>query len=266
MTVITLLTDFGLQDGNVAVMKGVILGLSPRARLVDLGHLVPPQDIRQAALLLGRSAPYFPDGTIHVAVVDPGVGTSRRPLAGRLGGHYFVGPDNGVVTKLLEDCERRGEPASFVELNRPDRWLPNVSAVFHGRDIFSPTAAHLANGEGLESLGRPISDPVRLTFARPSPIPGGWRGQVDHIDHFGNVRGNIRRQDLEGNVAVVVKIGGETVRGMVETFGERPAGELIALFGSSDDLVVAVVNGSAAARLGAAVGDPIEVVREAEPA
>jgi hypothetical protein len=261
MTVISLLTDFGLKDGNVGVMKGVILGLAPQARLVDLGHLVPPQDVREAALLLGRSAPYFPDGSVHLVVVDPGVGTSRRPMAARLGTHAFVGPDNGVITKLLEHAEERGWPTAFVELDRPERWLPEVSPVFHGRDIFSPTAAHLANGVPLEDFGTPLADPVRLEFPRPQSIAGGWRGQVDHIDHFGNVRTNIRREHVEGMGPLVVHLRGAAIEGPVRTFGERPVGELIALYGSTGDLVVALVNGSAAFRLGAAVGDPVEVER-----
>jgi S-adenosylmethionine hydrolase len=261
MTVISLLTDFGLKDGNVGVMKGVLLGLAPEARLVDLGHLVPAQDVREAAILLGRSAPYFPDGSIHVVVVDPGVGTSRRPMAARLGTQFFVGPDNGVITKFLEHAEALGWPTTFVELDRPERWLPEVSPVFHGRDIFSPTAAHLANGVPLGDLGRPLEDPVRLVFSTAERIDRGWLGQVDHIDHFGNVRINLRREHLEGSGDWIVSLRGATIRGLVRTFGERPEGELIALYGSTGDLGVAVVNGNAAQRLGVAVGDPVEVVR-----
>ncbi len=264
MTVISLLTDFGMKDGNVGVMKAVILGLAPQARLVDLGHLVPPQDVREAALLLGRSAPYFPDGSIHLVVVDPGVGTSRRPMAARLGTHAFVGPDNGVITKLLEYAEAGGWPTAFVQLDKPERWLPEVSPVFHGRDIFSPTAAALANGVDLKALGSPLSNPVRLVFPQPQPMPRGWRGQVDHIDHFGNVRTNMRREHVEAMGQLVVHLRGAAIEGPVRTFGERPAGELIALYGSTGDLVVALVNGSAAYRLGAAVGDPVEVVSRGE--
>ncbi|HET7010720.1 MAG TPA: SAM-dependent chlorinase/fluorinase [Anaerolineales bacterium] len=260
MTVISLLTDFGLKDGNVGVMKGVILGLAPHARLIDLGHLIPPQDMREAAILLGRSAPYFPDGSIHLVVVDPGVGTWRRPMAGRLGTHFFVGPDNGVVTKFLEYAEARAWPTAFVELNRPERWLAEVSPVFHGRDIFSPTAAHLANGVAMEDLGDRLLDPVRLALARPEAIPGGWRGKVDHIDYYGNVRSNIRREHVEAMGPLVVRLRGATIEGLVRTFGDRAAGELIALYGSTGDLVVALVNGNAAQRLGAVVGDPVEVL------
>ena len=260
MTIITLLTDFGLKDGNVGVMKGVILGISPRARLIDLSHLVGPQDVRQAAWILGRAAPYLPDGTIHLAVVDPGVGTERRPLAARLGPHLFVGPDNGLMTRLLQRAERLRQPTAFVHLDRRERWLPEVSDVFHGRDIFAPVAAHLANGVSLEQIGTPVADPVRLLLPRPEMIPQGLLGVVEHIDHFGNVRTNITRQDLGAEPSAVVRIAGATIDGLVRTFGERPAGELIALFGSYGDLILAVVNGDAAARLGARVGDEVEVL------
>ncbi len=258
--IITLLTDFGLSDGNVGVMKGVILGISPQARLIDLSHLVGPQDVRQAAWILGRAAPYFPEGTIHLAVVDPGVGTERRPMAARLGPHLFVGPDNGLVTRLLERAELLRQPTAFVHLDRRERWLPEVSNVFHGRDVFAPLAAHLANGVSLEQVGSPLTDPVRLLLPRPEIFPEGVRGVVEHIDHFGNVRTNITRQDLGEGRSAVVHIAGAKIDGLVRTFGERPTGELIALFGSDGDLILAVVNGNAASRLGASVGDRVEVL------
>jgi len=258
--IITLLTDFGLKDGNVGVMKGVILGIAPQARLVDLSHLVEPQDVRQAAWILGRAAPYFPDGTIHLVVVDPGVGTQRRPMAARLGKQLFVGPDNGLVTRLLEAAERLRQPTAFFLLDRPELWLPKVSDVFHGRDVFAPVAAHLARGVSLEDAGSPLVDPVRLLLPRPAVVPGGVRGVVEHIDHFGNVRTNITREDFSQQDPASVRIAGTQVRGLVRTFGEQPPGELIALFGSSGDLIVAVVNGNAASRLGAKVGDEVELL------
>ena len=257
--IITLLTDFGLKDGNVGAMKGVILGIAPQARLVDLSHLAGPQDVRQGAWILGRAGPYFPEGTIHLAVVDPGVGTERRPIAARLGGQLFVGPDNGLMTRLLETAESERRPTAFVRLDRPELWLPQVSDVFHGRDIFAPVAAYLANGAPLESVGSPLADPVRLNLPRPVTVAGGLRGVVEHIDHFGNVRTNIQRADCGRQAPLAVRIGATQVNAFVRTFGERPAGELIALFGSSGDLVLAVVNGNAAQRLGAKVGDEVEV-------
>jgi S-adenosylmethionine hydrolase len=263
MSLITLMTDFGLKDGNVGVMKGVILGLAPQAQIVDLSHLIPPQNVREAALILRRSAPYFPPKTIHVVVVDPGVGTSRRPIAAQLGAQRFVGPDNGVITLLLEHAERQGWPVAFIHLDRPQFWLPEVSHVFHGRDIFAPAAAHLANGAALSDLGTPVSDPLRLALPRPERTPAGWRGELIHIDHFGNLASNILVEHLPGwsdaPEKIAVRLCGTQIRGLVKTFGERAPGELAALFGSTGNLIVSVVNGSAAETLGAKVGDQLEV-------
>ena len=259
MATITLMTDFGLKDGNVGVMKGVIAGIAPQAQVVDLSHLISPQNIAEACLILARSAPYFPDGAIHVVVVDPGVGTARRSMAARLGNQFYVGPDNGIVTMLLERLEMQGEPSTFFHLNQPDFWLPQVSHVFHGRDIFAPVAAHLATGVPLHDLGTPFGEPVRLKLARPEQTASGLRGEVIHIDHFGNVATNIRIEDLPGDQQVSTSLGGVTIEGMVKTFGERPPGTLIALFGSTGNLILARVNGSAAEQLQIALGDPVEV-------
>lgn len=259
MTIITLTTDFGLKDGNVGVMRGVILGIAPQATLVDISHQIRPQNVREGAWILGRSAPFFPEGTIHIAVIDPGVGTARRPLAARLGGQGFVGPDNGLLTPLLERAEQESQAMEIVCLDQPRFWRPEVSQVFHGRDIFSPAAAHWANGVPLRELGTPIADPVRLELPKPERAGDGLRGEVMHIDAFGNVASNIQRQDLTGWGEVEVRLKGASVRGLVRTFGERPPGDLIALYGSTGNLIVSVVNGSAAERIGAEVGDPIEV-------
>ncbi len=259
MTVITLMTDFGLKDGNVGVMKGVIWGIAPEAQIADLSHLIGPQNVREAAWILGRSAPYFPEGTVHVVVVDPGVGTKRRPIAARCGPQRFVGPDNGVLSLLLARAEAEGWPVEIVHLNRPEYWLEEISHVFHGRDIFSPVGAHLAAGVPVAALGDPIDDPVRLSFPRPERTDGGLRGEVMHIDHFGNVATNIMRTDLKGVEQVAVQLRGTEVPGLFATFGERPVGDLMALYGSTGSLIVSVVNGSAASRIGAQIGDPVEV-------
>jgi len=260
MALITLTTDFGLTDGNVGVMKGVIWRFAPQAHIADISHLVPPQNIRAAAFVLGRAVPYFPPGTIHVVVVDPGVGTSRRPLAARLGQHYLVGPDNGVVTVLLEKAEQRGVIAEFVQLDRPEFWLPDVSHVFHGRDIFAPVAGHLAAGVPLENIGTAIHDPLRLDLPKPEKTPQGWRGQVIYIDHFGNVATDITSEHLAGQEIKSVNVRQATVDGMVSTFGERPPGTLVSLFGSTGNLLVCEVNGSAAGRLDVKIGDVVEIV------
>jgi len=259
MSIVTLMTDFGLKDGNVGVMKGVIWSFAPQAQIADLSHLIGPQNIREAALILARSAPYFPSGTVHLVVVDPGVGTNRRQLAARLGEQYFVGPDNGVVTQYLEWVQARRLTVDFVHLDRPQFWLPEVSQVFHGRDIFSPVAGRLAAGMQLADLGSPLSDPHRLALPQPQRTPFGWQAEIIHIDHFGNLATNLRLEHLPGIENLTVRLAGVTVQGLVRTFGERPPGELVALFGSTGNLIVCEVNGSAAARLGARVGDPVQV-------
>jgi len=262
--VISLMTDFGIKDGNVGVMKGVIWGISPEARISDLSHMVQPQNIREAALILARSAPYFPEQSVHVVVVDPGVGTARRPMAARIGSQYYVGPDNGTISMLLEKAGRVGWETEFVHLTNPEYWLPEVSFVFHGRDIFAPVAAHLSMGVPFKSLGLPIDDPVRLDLPKPDKGPGGWMGEVIHIDHFGNVASNIMADDL-GEVLkdkdrIRVRVGGAEIDGLVNTFGEGAVGELIALIGSTGNLIVSVVNGSAAGRLTVKTGDPFEAL------
>jgi S-adenosylmethionine hydrolase len=260
---ITLTTDFGLKDGNVGVMKGVIWGICPGAEIADISHLIGPQNVPEAALILARSAPYFPSGTVHVVVVDPGVGTARRPMAAKIGDWYYVGPDNGTITLLFQLAKQEGWTCEFVELNNARFWLPSVSHVFHGRDIFAPCAAHLANGVPLSQLGARIDDPVQLELPQPKRDAEGWRGEVVHVDHFGNLASNIRVEHLgpalEHKDKIVVRLGATEINGMVDTFGERGAGEVVALLGSTGNLIISVVNGSAAGRLGAGVGDRIQV-------
>lgn len=264
MPVLSLMTDFGIKDGNVGVMKGVIWSICPDAQISDLSHMVGPQNIAEAALILKRSVPYFPKGAIHVVVVDPGVGTARRPMAARIGDAYYVGPDNGIITLLLDRAAKENQPVECVELEDPKYRLPVVSHVFHGRDIFAPAAGHLANGVALSAFGRGFSDPVRLDLPRPVRSAHGLRGEVIHIDHFGNVASNIYSEDLAGALSrkdqVSVRLNGVEIRGLVDTFGERPVGELVALLGSTGNLIVSVVNGSAAQRLSTKLGDPFEAL------
>ena len=264
MTVISLMTDFGIKDGNVGVMKGVIWGISPTVQILDLSHMVQAQNIREAAYIFARSVPYFPKASIHVVVVDPGVGTQRRPMAARIGDWFYVGPDNGTITGLLERAEQEGWTTAFVELNESKYWLPTVSYVFHGRDIFSPVAAHLANGVPLPELGASIDKPVRLELPKPEQTKEGWRGEVTHIDHFGNISTDIRVEHLgeamKAKEKIIVRLSGSEIKGMVNTCGERPVGELIALIGSTGNLGIAVVNGNALQRLGTKVGDVVEVI------
>jgi hypothetical protein len=264
MPVISLMTDFGIKDGNVGVMKGVIWGIAPGVQISDLSHMIRPQNIREAAYILARSVAYFPKGTIHVVVVDPGVGTARRPMAAHIGDWFFVGPDNGIITLWLERAENEHWEREFVHLDKPEFWLSDVSHVFHGRDIFSPVAAHLANGTPVREMGSAFSNPVLDPFPGPQRTADGWRGEIVHIDHFGNIASNIRVEHLgealRNMERITVRVKGVVIRGMVDTFGERPAGELVALLGSTGNLIVSEVNGDAAGRLKAKSGDLFQAI------
>lgn len=266
MTIITLLTDFGDKDGFIGMMKGVILTMAPEVLIVDITHQVEPQNVRQGAFLLAQAAPYFPDGTIHVAAVDPGVGTSRRPMALRLGKQTFVGPDNGLFTLVLHHAEQSNLPIEAVVLDRPDFWLKDVSRSFHGRDIFSPVAAHIAKGWRLSDVGSPLTDPVRLAIPSPSRTAEGWRGEIITIDHFGNLITNLDPQHLDTKESVTLMVGDTAISGLSQTFGDRAPGELVSMIDSSGQLSVAVVNGSAAARLQAKIGDPVLLLHNPFPA
>jgi len=264
--VISLMTDFGIKDGNVGVMKGVIWAIAPATQIADLSHMIGAQNVREAGLILARSAPYFPENSIHVVVVDPGVGTMRRPMAARIGSQFYIGPDNGTITLLLELAEREGWPVEFVHLNKPEFWLHQVSYVFHGRDIFAPVAAHISIGVSLKELGTQFDDPVKLELPKPLRTANGWAGEIIHIDHFGNVASNIRTETLgdvlKNKELIRVRVAGVEIKGLVNTFGERAVGELIALMGSTGNLIVSVVNGSASDRLDVKVGDSFEAILE----
>lgn len=260
MTIITLTTDFGLRSGFVGVMQGVIYGLAPHARIVDITHFISPQDIQEGANALWRAAPFFPAGTIHVFVVDPGVGTRRRPLAARLGDHFFVGPDNGLLTPLLEDAGQNQKQIEFIHLDHPQFWLPRISNTFHGRDVFSPVAAHLANGVPLSELGTPFNDPVRLELLHPRKTETGWIAHIISIDSFGNLTTDLPVSAISNAVSVLFRYRSVEVTGIAESYGHRNAGDLIALVDSEDFIEIAVVNGNAAQRLNAKAGDEIEVI------
>ncbi len=256
---ITLLSDFGTSDEYVGVMKGVISGIAPDALLIDLTHGIPPQDISAGALALGRAFPYFPPGTIHLAVVDPGVGTSRRPMAARLGEQFFVGPDNGLFTLVYRRALAGGQAVSLVHLDRPQYHLEKISASFHGRDIFAPAAAHLAAGVPLSELGSFFADPVLLDLPEPVRLPGGWHGAVVHVDAFGNLATNISREHLSGFTVTLVSIRGQQIPGLSTAYARRKPGQLAALIDSAGCLSIVEVNGSAARRLSAGVGERVEV-------
>ncbi len=259
---ITLLTDFGTTEGEHTVMKGVIWKILSGAPVGDLSHAIDPQNILQAALVLQRTAAYFPDETVHVVVVDPGVGTERKGIAARFGSQFFVGPDNGVCTPLLERAENEGAPVEIVELVNPEYWVHPVSPIFHGRDIFAPVGGHLAAGVPLNEFGPVMTDVVRLTLPEAELKEGSLVGEVMHIDHFGNLICTPRKSDIEplGSGCVFVE---ETEIGPVhQTFGEKAVGELVAVYSPSNYLMVAVTNGNAKERLGVSVGAPVRYVPE----
>ena len=260
MTVITLLTDFGIRDGYPGVMKGVIWKIAPDVQIADISHTIKPQNILHGALALLRTTQFFPPGTIHVAVVDPGVGTARRPIGLQLGQHYFIGPDNGLFTLVLERAEDEKVRIHAIHLDQRQYWLADISNVFHGRDIFAPSAAHLASGVPFEKLGTTINDLVRQEIPRPEPqIGGGLRGEVMEVDTFGNLSTNISEADIQKLGEVNIIVGDTRISGLVKTFGERSPGDLIALIGTSHDLIISVVNGNAAKTLNVSLGDVIVV-------
>jgi hypothetical protein len=252
---ISMLTDFGLQDEFVGVMKGVIWGIAPDVNIADITHAVPPQNVLHGALVLGRAYRYFPAGSIHLAVVDPGVGTARRGIALRVGEHTFVGPDNGLFTVPLSS----GEPVEAVSLDNPAYRLSAVSRSFHGRDLFAPAAAYLASGVPLQALGEPVTDPVILEIPKPLRIANIWKAQVLLVDAFGNLITNLTEADLQGQTVAEIRCQGQVMHGVEVTFGSRQPGELMAMFDSTGSLSLCVVNGSAAQRLSAGPGTPLEV-------
>jgi S-adenosylmethionine hydrolase len=254
---VTITTDFGSPSG---AMKGVIWSIAPDVHITDLTWEIRAHDVLEGAIFLDRQVFFYPEGTVHIIVVDPGVGTARRPIASMIGKHYFVAPDNGVLSMLLLRAERERWPVEIVHTDRPEYWMPKVSDIFHGRDIFAPVGAHLAAGIPLQELGNSVKDIIRLPIPMPNEVEGGVKGQITFIyDYFGNIITNITREDIETLGDVRVSLCGTTIDGMVRTFGERGPGTLIALFDECDYLYVAVVNGSAAERLHPAIGDTVVV-------
>ena len=255
--IITLTTDFGLRDPFVGIMKGVILSICPTAHLVDLTHELEPQDVRGASLALEAALPFFPDGTVHLAVVDPGVGSGRQALAIRAGGRYLVGPDNGVLTPGL-----RGDRWRAVALGAPEYRLADVSRTFHGRDVFAPAAAYLAAGVPLERLGAVAAAPVL------KPIPGSRLegdvliGEVLAVDRFGNLLTSVegaRLAALAGDGPGAVEVSGRPVAGLVDAYADGGDGRPAAIIGSTGRVEIFVRSGSAGPALGVGRGAPVRI-------
>lgn len=247
MSLVTLLTDFGLSDSYVAEVKGALLSAAPALTLVDVSHAISPGDVRAGAYLMGRVWHRFPAGTVHLAVVDPGVGTVRAALAIAAHGHYFVGPDNGLFTGILRDSE-----VQVVALPTPDGAAPT----FHGRDVFAPAAAALAAGAPLAQVGEPFAGiPERLVYTEPHHEGKSVVGQVVYVDRFGTLVTNLTPELVPPYA--VIEVEGLEVGPLRRTFGDVPTGGLVAYLGSAREVEIAVRDGSAARRLGMGVGGRI---------
>jgi len=252
--IITLTTDFGLSDAYVAMMKGVILSINPSARLVDVTHQVGTGSIFQAALLIRETFPYFPEGTVHLAVVDPGVGSDRRLLALQAGAHFFVGPDNGLFWPVFRDFE--GSKA--VQLTQSRYFLPSITQTFHGREIFAPVAAHLSLGLSLESFGPTIEDLAKLTIPQPYIERAVLHGQIVRVDNFGNLVTNIPERELMDFLASCpprIEAGKLVIRKLSNIYADCEEGEPLALINSSNLLELAVNLGRASEYIGLKNGE-----------
>ncbi len=258
--IITLLSDFGWEDGYVASMKGVILGIYPEARLVDISHGIPPQDVPSGAFVLTTTYASFPDHSIHLAVVDPGVGTERRPLIVQAGKHFFVGPDNGLFSRILAQAPLW----RAWELDQREYWLPQTSQTFHGRDIFAPVAAHLAAGVPPHQMGTPCEPKIENWFQVKMEREGVLCGQIIHTDHFGNSISSIDKSSLLQLSPVLRKLAVEVhphrLLPIVKTYAQVPAGQFAALLGSHGYLEIAMNGGSAAKELDLRRGSFIRVI------
>jgi len=267
--IITLTTDFGLTDAYVAAMKGVILSLNPEAKLVDICHSIKPQSISQAAFVLSTVYQFFPERTIHLVVVDPGVGTERKTVILRTPLADFVAPDNGVLSCVIQqfsvdppDVNRRqielAPELQAVAITKPEFWRSPVSSTFHGRDIFAPVAARLSLGSPPEDFGEAITSLVILPASTPSQEADTLTGHVIHIDNFGNLITNIRSTDLpQEHRPVAIEVGNKLISGLSRTYAEGEG--LLALIGSSGYLEISLKNGDARAFLGVEVGSEVKI-------
>ena len=261
---VTFLSDFGLRDDFVGTCHGVIKRIAPDAEIIDITHGIPPQAVLQGALVLANTVPYMPEG-VHLAVVDPGVGGARRPVALRdASGRFYVGPDNGL---LVPAAERQGGIVAAHELANPAYALPTVSRTFHGRDLFAPAAAHLVQGVPLEELGPPLGPDalVRLDLPAPEVAARRIRATVLYVDGFGNIQLNLTRADLEPvgvvpGTKVELELGSDRYYAVVaRTFGDARAGDIILYEDSYRNMSVAINGGNAAEMLGADAGDEVKI-------
>jgi S-adenosyl-L-methionine hydrolase (adenosine-forming) len=255
--IVTLTTDFGTKDHFAAVMKAVILGIAPAARIIDISHEVDPFEISEGAFVIASAHRYFPPKTVHVVVVDPGVGSARRPILIEAAGQYFIGPDNGVLAMVYGDI-----PHKARAITNDKYYLQPLSRTFHGRDIFAPVAAHVAKGTRPSALGKLIQDHLKPSFWRPQQTAKRvWMGTVLHIDRFGNLITNLHIEQF-GSVQVrpfQMAVGTESLTRLALTYAEVDPGQPFVIVGSSGYLEVAVNQGSAARVLGCGTGAPCEL-------
>ena len=259
--IITLLTDFGTNDHYVASMKGIILGINPHCTLVDITHHVSPQDIEGAAFILANAYAFFPRGTIHLAVVDPGVGGPRRPILFVTRDYFFVGPDNGLFTIAL----RREKVRQAVVLRKERFFLTDVSITFHGRDLFAPVAGHLSMGINPARFGEKAAVWEELSFRKSLIVGGKLVGEIFYIDTFGNLISNIDQEQVFGfskGQPFIVQIGKNRIEGLKKGYGEGKKNELITLVGSGGFLEISVREGSAQKKLRVKKGNRIEVISQ----
>jgi len=254
---ITLTTDFGTADHFVGAMKGVILGIAPRATIVDITHEIEPYDVNQAAFVIAEAWPYFPKRTVHVIVIDPGVGSARRPILAEAGGQFFIAPDNGVLSMIYESAPHKVRAISNAKLMRQ-----SVSRTFHGRDVFAPAAAHLARGVVPAKFGKPIHDYVRSVRLKPERVARDhYAGTILKVDRFGNLITNLHVDHLPDvrTRPIEVRIGGRSIHRFALTFSEAGIGELFVIVGSSGLLEIAANQGSAAKLVGCGAGSAVEL-------
>jgi S-adenosyl-L-methionine hydrolase (adenosine-forming) len=251
---ITLTTDFGTRDGYVAQMKGVLLGINPEARLIDVTHDIESFDITEAALVVKGLSEYFPEGTVHIAVVDPGVGSKRRGIVMRLDGRFYVGPDNGLFSLVFA----RSHTREVREISNSNLFLHQAHPTFHGRDVFAPAAAHMSLGTAFDAVGPVVEDPVMLSIPEPIQTEDGIEGEIIHVDRFGNLTSNIESGILHRSVDSV-QIGGLEIKGIKRFFSEVPTGTPIAVINSFGFLEIAVNLGNASLDLGVKKGSLVRV-------
>lgn len=260
--VITLTTDFGLKDYYVSAMKAVMLDIAPDARLIDISHEIPSQDIMAGSWILQNSAMMFPPDTVHTVVVDPGVGTDRNAIALQVEDQYFVGPDNGIFSLLTEEKDFRA-----VRLTNKQYWRDDLSNTFHGRDIFAPVAAHLSRGVKLEDLGEPLGELMTYRWTVPIADKDGLEGMIIHIDKFGNLITNIPESLLDeviGDKSVKIYVGNTILRDIESAFGAVAEGEPVAYIGSSGMLEIGINKGDAEEMLGVQKGAQISLILQKE--